>query len=173
MHIDLRKGLSLQQGSFTAIVGPERMIITALNSNEDLRRFLFLFISGNYSHILAHLNRNTKNFEVQRAFTADQLLSMLRAVGHTVVFVEHDASLYDEAFHLVDVISGTLKDLARDALIILYTSQADRSFLALARRADRYIEFIPIDETPIRIRTARVSRQMGIRPHGQMMLEVS
>ena len=54
-------------------------------------------------------------------------------VGHTVVFVEHDPTLYNEAFNLVDIISGTLKDLARDAFVIHYTSQVDRSFLARAK----------------------------------------
>ena len=171
MHIEIRKGLSLSPGTFIAIVGPERMIITALNTSEDLQRFLFLFISGNYSHVLPGISRPAANFDVQRGFTAHQLLAMLREAGHTVVFVEHDPTLYEEAVDMLDVISGTLKDLARDALVILYTPQADRTFLALARRADRYIEFVPVEETPIRIRATRVMRHMGLRPSGQLVLE--
>jgi hypothetical protein len=73
--------------------------------------------------------------------------------------------------NLLAVIAGTLKDLVHNTLMILYSSHADRTYLALARRADRYIEFVPMDETPIKIRTAHVSRQLGLAPHGQKTLE--
>jgi DNA polymerase I len=113
MQNELRKGLALQPGTFSAVIAPEKMMIAAINSNADLQRFLFLYISGNYSRILAGLNRSSKNFEVRRSFTAHQLLSTLRESGHTVIFVEHDPSLFDNAMDTIEPIAGALKEAGR------------------------------------------------------------
>jgi len=60
MQIELRKNLALQPGTFSAVIAPEKMMADALNGNADLQHFLFLYISGNYSRILAGLNRSLK-----------------------------------------------------------------------------------------------------------------
>ncbi|ABS54912.1 hypothetical protein Mboo_0392 [Methanoregula boonei 6A8] len=70
MQIELRKDLALQPGTFSAVIAPEKMMIDALNSHADLQCFLFLYIGGNYSRILAGINRSSKSFEVRRGFTA-------------------------------------------------------------------------------------------------------
>ena len=155
------------------MVAPEKVLITAINSNADLQRFLFLYLGGNYSRILSGVNRQSKNFDVRRGFTAHQLLTMLREAAHTVVFIEHDPTLFDQAMNMLEPLAGTLKDLSRDSLVVLYTPVADRTFLALARRADRFIEFIPIEEDRHPIRTSRLMRQCGLRLSGQRSLEVS
>jgi len=51
MQIEIRRGITLQPGTFNAVVAPENEIVTAINSNTDLQRFLFLYIGGNYSRI--------------------------------------------------------------------------------------------------------------------------
>jgi DNA polymerase I len=173
MQIEIRKGLALYPGTFNAVVAPEKVLITAINSNADLQRFLFLYLGGNYSRILSGVNRQSKNFDVRRGFTAHQLLTMLREAAHTVVFIEHDPTLFDQAMNMLEPLAGTLKDLSRDSLVVLYTPVADRTFLALARRADRFIEFVPIEEDRHPIRTTRLMRQCGLRPSGQRTLEVS
>ncbi len=72
MQIEIRKGLALYPGTFNAVIAPENEIIAAINSNTDLQRFLFLYISGNYSRILSGINRQSKNFDIRRGFTAHQ-----------------------------------------------------------------------------------------------------
>ena len=134
MRIELRRGVTLHPGTFTAVIAPQVLILAALNGNPDLQRFLFLYISGNYSRILSGIDRQSKNFDVRRAFTAHQLFTMLREAGHTVVFVEHDPSLFDGAAAMLEPVSGALKEVARESLVILYTPIADRTFSALARR---------------------------------------
>ena len=101
MLIMLRKGVTLQQGTFTAVIAPEPVILSALNDNPDLGRFLFLFLCGNYSRILSRINRTSSNFEIRRPFTADQLLTALKEAGHTVIFIEHDPTLFDGADRLL------------------------------------------------------------------------
>ena len=174
MHIELRRGLLLYPGTFNAVVAPEKMMAAAINNNVDLQRFLFLYIGGNYSRILPGINRASKNFDVRRGFTAHQLLTILREAAHTVVVIEHDPTLYDDAMGMLDPLSGMLKDLSRESLVILYTPGADRTFLSLAQRADRYIEFIPDDGVRVRHPSPRLMRQCGIRPaFGQQTLETA
>lgn len=119
------------------------MMADALDGNADLQRFLFLYIGGNYSRILAGLNRSSKNFEIRRSFTAHQLLSTLREAGHTVIFVEYDPTLFENAMDTIEPIAGALKEAGRESLVILYSPATDRPFSILARKADRYIEEVP------------------------------
>ena len=146
MLIMLRKGLTLQQGTFTAVVAPEPVILSALNDNPDLGRFLFLFLCGNYSRILSRINRTSSNFEIRRPFTADQLLTALKEASHTVIFIEHDPTRFDGAERLLVPVAAALRDAGHEALVILYSPAMDRSFAALARQADRVIEIVHVDE---------------------------
>jgi DNA polymerase I len=146
MMIMLRKGLTLRQGTFTAVIAPEPVILSALNGNPDIGRFLFLFLCGNYSRILSRINRTSSNFEIRRPFTADQLLTALKEAGHTVIFIEHDPTLFDDADRLLAPVAAALRDAGHDALVILYSPAMDRSFAALACQADRVIEIVHADE---------------------------
>ncbi|MCX6698226.1 MAG: hypothetical protein NTV84_11930, partial [Methanoregula sp.] len=89
--------MNLYPGTFNAVIAPEKVMVFALNSNADLQRFLFLYVSGNYSRLLTAIDRTSKNFEVRRSFTAHQLFTILKEASHTVVLVEHDPTLFDGA----------------------------------------------------------------------------
>ena len=146
MRIMLRKGLTLQQGTFTAVIAPEPVILSALNDNPDLGRFLFLFLCGNYSRVLSRINRTSSNFEIRRPFTADQLLTALKEASHTVIFIEHDPTLFEGADRLLAPVAAALRDAGHEALVILYSPVMDRSFAALAHQSDRLIEIMHADE---------------------------
>jgi DNA polymerase I len=172
MQIEIRKGLYLQPGTFAAIVVPEKAMAAALNGTADLKRFLFLYVSGNYSRILSGLDRASKNLEVRRAFTAHQLLTILREAGHTVIFVEHDPELFDGAAAMIDPVAGALADAGREALVILYTPVPDRTFFALARRAGRFVEICTDAKPYQQYHIPRSARESGMRQAGQRTLEV-
>jgi DNA polymerase I len=174
MLIELSKGISLHPGSFTAVIAPEKKILAALNSNADLQRFLFLYVCGNYSRILSGISRTSSNFEVRRPFTADQLLTVLHEAGHTIVFVEHDPTLFDGAERLFTPIASALKQAGREALVILWAPASDRAFAALIRQADRIIEIVP-DGPPsnrFNFSSQRSCRRGGEVPRAQKTLEV-
>lgn len=137
MLIELSRGVTIHPGTFTAVIAPEKKILFALNGNRDLRRFLFLYVSGNYSRILTGISRTSGNFEVRRPFTADQLLNVVQESGHTILFVEHDPTLFDGAERLYEPVASALRQAGREALVILWAPVTDRSFAALARQADR------------------------------------
>jgi len=173
MQIEIRKGLALQPGTFNAVISPENVMVTALNSNADLQRFLFLYVGGNYSRILNGISRKSTNFEIRRAFTAHQLFKTLREVSHTIVFVEHDPSLFDGAMDMIEPVANALREAGRESLVVLYTPVPDRTFSSLARTAGRYIEIVAVEPEHQQIRTTRLIRQHGMRVAGQRTLEVA
>ena len=175
MLIELRKGMTLHPCTFNAVIAPEKVMISALNNNIDLQRFLFLYVSGNYSRLLSSINRSSKNFEVRRAFTAHQLFTILKEVSHTVLLIEHDPTLFDGAVEMMPQIAGMLKDIGRESLVIVYTPSIDRSFSVLMRQANHIIEFAPAEDfigTP-QYRSPRSHRNIETLPYAQRTLEVS
>jgi DNA polymerase I len=175
MLIELRKGMTLHPGTFNAVIAPEKVMVAALNNTTDLQRFLFLYVSGNYSRLLSSISRSSKNFEVRRAFTAHQLFTILKEASHTVVLVEHDPTLFDSAEVMIPQIAGMLKEAGRESLVILYSPTADHTFSLLMRQADHLIEIAPADDQDgtARYRSPRSPRIKGTTPHGQRTLEVS
>ncbi len=175
MLIELRKGMTLHPGTFNAVIAPEKVMVAALNNNTDLQRFLFLYVSGNYSRLLSFISRSSKNFEVRRAFTAHQLFTILKEASHTVVLVEHDPTLFDGAEVMIPQIAGMLKDTGRESLVILYSPSVDHTFSLLMRQADHLIEIAPADDRDgtARYRSPRSPRIKGPASYGQRTLEVS
>jgi len=175
MLIELRKGMTLHSCTYKAVIAPEKVMISALNNNIDLQRFLFLYVSGNYSRLLSSINRSSKNFEVRRAFTAHQLFTILKEVSHTVLLLEHDPTLFDGAAEMMPQIAGMLKDISRESLVIIYTPSIDRSFSVLMRQADHIIEIAPPDDivgTKLH-RNSHSYRSSNTLPYAQRTLEVS
>ena len=171
---ELSKGITLHPGSFTAVIAPEKKILAALNSNADLQRFLFLYVCGNYSRILSGISRTSNNFEVSRPFTADQFLTVIHEASHTIVFVEHDPTLFEGAERLFVPIASALKQAGREALVILWAPESDRSFAALIRQADRILEMIPEGPAPDHsgFASRRSCRKGGVVTRAQKTLEV-
>ena len=148
MFIELRKGITLRSGTFTAVIAPEQVILSALNTAPDLERFLFLYVCSTSSRIISRMHRTSPNVEIHRPFTADQLLKVLKESGHTVVFIEHERALFEYADHLLHPIAAALRSVGNESLLILYSPVMDPSFAALARGADRTIEILHTAETP-------------------------
>ena len=145
MFVELQKGMVLQPGTFNAVVTPEAVVISMINSNADLQRYLFLFVGGNYSRILSGVHRTATNFDVQRAFTAHQLFIILSTASHTFIFVEHDATLYDGAWDMITSIAGALLEISRESTVILYSPTPDWAFRALIHDANR-VYFLSVPE---------------------------
>jgi DNA polymerase I len=141
MEFSLCPGVPLKTGTFTVIISDERLLVAALNASPELRRFMFLYVCGNYSRILPGVDANSSCFDVRRAFTANQLLTIIREAYHTIVLVEHDPEVYEGAAGLVDLVARALKEVSREALVILYAARQDYRLNRLMRTADRVFYF--------------------------------
>jgi hypothetical protein len=137
MELELHPAVTVSSRSFCTLIAPEGVLVGALNSHINLQRFKILYICGNYSRILGKLDRKFVDIDIRRAFTAFQLLTILEEARHTLIFVEHDPMLYEDAAELPEYISGALRDLASRAAVVLYAPSADPYLEEMARRADR------------------------------------
>jgi DNA polymerase I len=173
MLIELRKGMTLYTGTFNAVIAPEKVMVSALTSNADLQRFLY--VSGRYSRLLSLIKRSAGNTEVRRACTARQLFVLLQGVCHTVVFLEHDPAVFDGAEEMIPYVGGILRDISRESLVVLYTPSVDRSFSLLMRHADQFIEITAANDLSgtTMYRCYHSLRYREIVPYSQKVLEVS
>jgi hypothetical protein len=141
MDFELYPTITLRSRSFNALLAPRDMFIQALNSNLNLQRFKVLYISGNYSAILSKLDRRFTDLEIRRGFTVFQLMTILEEAHHSLILVEHDPMLYEDAQEMAEYVSQALREAAKDATILLYASGADPYFEEMVKNADRVFYF--------------------------------
>jgi DNA polymerase I len=163
MEFDLCPSVTLQTGTYNAVVAPAEVLIAALNTTRELQRFMFLYVCGNYSQILTHVNRTSGNFDVRRGFTAFQLLTILREAYHTVILVEHDPTLYecDEKWMVLAEVVRAFRAAAQEAIVVLYSPSADRIFHTLAKQADRVFYLAPLELVSSGSSSAAARRRQG------------
>jgi len=137
VELELHPTLEIQPGTFNILVAPIKPVIEALKNAIGRKRFLTLYVCGNYSRLLSKMNLRSADLNVRRAFTAFQLLTILEEAHHTLVFVEHDPTLYEDFEESLEYVSMALKDLAGNSTIILYSPVSDPFLRALSKRADR------------------------------------
>ncbi len=145
MDFELYPTVTLRPQSFSALLAPRELFIQALNRNLNLQRFRVLYVSGNYSAILSSLDRRFEALEIRRAFTVFQLMTVLEESHHSLILVEHDPLLYEDAQEMVEYVSQALREAAKEASVLLYSPGADPYLEELIKNADRVFYF---DERP-------------------------
>ena len=141
MDFELYPTITLRSRSSNVLVAPRVMLIQALNKNLNLQRFKVLYVSGNYSGILSKLDRRLTELEVRRGFTVFQLMTILEEAHHSLIIVEHDPMLYEDAAEMVDYVSHSLRDASKDAAVLLYSPTVDPFLEDLMKNADRVFYF--------------------------------
>ncbi len=137
MDFELYPTISLKSRSFNVLHAPRELFIQALNRNLDLQRYKVLYICGNHSGILSKLDRRFQELEIRRAFTLFQLMTVLEEARHSIIFIEHDPLLYEDAAEMTEYVSQALSDAAKEAAVLLYSPGTDTFLEELARNADR------------------------------------
>lgn len=127
----------IEPGTFSVVVGPEHVALGLLRESIARRRFLLLYVCGNYSRLLSRIGLRDVDFDVRRAFTASQLLSIAEEAHHTFVFVEHDPTLYSESEDMVGYVSMALRELSRSSTVVLYSVGLDEHLRSISKMADR------------------------------------
>ncbi len=145
MDFELYPTITLRSRSFNALLAPREMFIQALNRNLNLQRFRVLYMTGNYSAILSRLDRRFEALEIRRGFTVFQLMTILEEAHHSLIFIEHDPLLYEDAVEMTEYVSLALREAAKDATVLLYAPGADPYLEELIKNADRVFYF---DERP-------------------------
>ncbi|NPV63253.1 MAG: hypothetical protein HPY61_11605 [Methanotrichaceae archaeon] len=137
MDFELFPTITLRPRSLNALVTPRELFIQALNRNLNLQRFRVLYVTGNYSGVLTRLDRRFSELEIQRGFTVFQLMAILEEARHSLILVEHDPMLFEDAEGMTEYVSGALQQAAQEAAVLLFASGVDPYFEELVQNADR------------------------------------
>ncbi|KUK43476.1 MAG: Uncharacterized protein XD72_2135 [Methanothrix harundinacea] len=168
MELELQSPLTLVPNSFNVLIGPIEMLVDSLNYNQkELQRHQVLYVSGNYSRILDKLDRRFSELDVRRAFTAHQLLTVLKEAYQTLIILEHDPSLFEDASELTEYIGHALKEASEGSAVLLYSPWTDRHLEEISTFADRVFVF---NEVPKYV-YKRASKKPKAGPRGQRTLE--
>lgn len=141
MDFELYPTITLLPRSFNALLAPRDFFVQALNRNLNLQRFRILYVSGNYSAILSRLDRRFEALEIRRGNTLFQLMTILEEAHHSLILVEHDPLLYEDAAEMTEYVSLAMRGAAKEAAVLLYAPGADPFLEALVKNADRVFYF--------------------------------
>jgi hypothetical protein len=128
MDFELYPTITLRSRSFNTLLAPREMFVQALNRNLNLQRFRVLYITGNYSAVLSSLDRRFESLEIRRGFTVFLLMAILEEAHHSLILVEHDPLLYEDAREMTEYVSLSLREAAKEAAVLLYAPGADPYF---------------------------------------------
>jgi hypothetical protein len=168
MELELQSPLSLVSNTFCVLIGPEEMLVESLNSNlMKIQRLQVLYVSGNYSRILDKLDRRFTELAVRRAFTAYKLMTILKEAYQTMIILEHDPSLFEDASELAEYVGQALKESSNDSAVLLYSPWTDRHLDEISKFADRVFVFNEVHKYVYK----RASKVPNPGPRGQRTLE--
>jgi len=163
MEFELAPSISVLTGTFSAMIAPVELVLPAL-TNPDNGRYLFLYLAGKTSGVLPVLAKRPGNVEVRKAASPGQLAAEIRASRHSILFVEHDPSLYACGEDAVSV-AHALKGASEGAVVVLYAPVSDPWFDLVLSRADQVYFFreppVPPRNTPHRIHPSRKLQGAG------------
>jgi hypothetical protein len=158
MEFELAPLVSVQTGTFAAVIAPEELMLPAL-TNPATGKYLLLYLAGDRSGILPALTVRPAAMDVARPSSPEALAAALRKSHHSIVFVEHDPSLYDGPDDVTPV-ARALKAAAGEALVLLYAPKSDRWFDCFLQEADQVYFFRP-PPVPPRATPGRPVRARG------------
>jgi hypothetical protein len=168
MELELQSPLTLASNTFIVLIGPEDMLIDSLNgSRSNLQRLQVLYISGNYSRILDKLDRHFTELDVRRAFTAYQLMTILKEAYQTLIIFEHDPNLFEDASEMTEYVGQALKESSNNSALLLYSPRTDPHLEEISKFADRVFVFNEVHRYVYK----RASKKAKPGPRGQRTLE--
>ena len=141
MDLELHPSITLQDRAWHILVAPLPLLIAALNRHLELQRFEVLYICGNYSRVLSSLDRRFTSLQVRRAFTVFQLMTVLEESCHSLLIIEHDPLLYQDAEEMTEYVSQAMRAAAMESTVLLYSPASDPFLEMMTDYADRVFYF--------------------------------
>jgi hypothetical protein len=168
MELELQSPLTLVPNTFNVLIAPDEMLIDSLNcSLKHLQRLQVLYVSGNYSRILDKLDRRFTELDVRRAFTAHQLMTILKEAYQPLILFEHDPTLFEDASEMTEYVGQVLKEASNGSAVLLYSPWTDRHLDDISKFADRVFVFNEVHRYVYK----RASKKIKPGPRNQRTLE--
>ena len=79
--------------------------------------------------------------EIRRAFTVFQLMTILEENRHTLMILEHDPLLYEDAKEMVEYISRAMREAAKSSIVLLYSPASDPFLEEIMKMPTGYFAF--------------------------------
>ena len=138
MSVSIAPGITLSEGTFSIFIAPGDHLHRALATILRRQRDETLYLCGNYPVLLTRLQEFASFFEVRRALTAYQVLTILDEAHHSFLIFEHDPTLFDDMTDLPCIIGQKCREYAATTgTVLLVASQPDRSLNFLEPSAHR------------------------------------
>ncbi len=142
MSVSIAPNITLSYGTFSIFIAPQEDLQRALSNLLSRQRGETLYLCGNYPSLLFHLKKYASFFEVRRALTTYQVLTILDEAHHSLLLFEHDPTLYDDITDLPETIGQKCQEYATTTgTILLVASKPDRSLNLLEPFAHRMVFF--------------------------------
>ncbi len=142
MGLTLEPGVTVEAGRYTALVSPPGFLVDLLLQPE-VDRFETLYCYGVSSRVLHRLPRRAPRIAIQSCMTVHQLLASLRECHHSIVIVEYDDGIFSplegDDREVVFAVGRTLRELAREAAVLVWAPRGDRGLKALLLTADQVV----------------------------------
>jgi hypothetical protein len=113
-------------------------VAKTLNRNLHLQRFKVLYICRNYSSVLSRLDHRFQGLEIRRAFTVFQLMTILEEARHSLIIIEHDALLYEDAQGVLSTSPKVSAMLPKRLQSCFYSPLTDTFLEDLTRNANMH-----------------------------------
>ncbi len=160
MGLTLEPGVTVEPGRYTVLVSPPGFLADLLLQPE-VDRFETVYCYGVSSRVLHRLPRRPPRIAIQSCMTVHQLLASLREAHQTIVIVEYDDEIFSplegDDRDVVFVLGRTLREIAREAAVLLWSPRGDRGLKALLLTADQVVwHFDERPATPVRRRRRQV-----------------
>ena len=142
MTLLLEPGVTIEPGRYTALKAPPGFLADLLLQPE-VGRFETLYCYGVSSRVLHLLPRRAPRLSIQSCMTVHQLLASLRECHHSIVIVEYDDGIFSplegDDRDVIFAVGRTLRELAREAAVLVWSPRGDRGLKALLLTADQVV----------------------------------
>ncbi|NYT06393.1 MAG: hypothetical protein GKC04_08545 [Methanomicrobiales archaeon] len=135
---------AVAEETFSLLIAPDALLLDAIERQlQAVQRFRLLYVCGNYSRFLTRLGRTCRDFDLRRAFTAHQLLTILEEADQSCILIEHDPTLYDDAPGMAGPVARACADCARDARVVVLATAPDAVLWRMSADAGRVAYVCP------------------------------
>lgn len=156
MPVSIHPQFSFSPDTFLLFIASSATIREALHILLIRHRGRVLYICGNYPEILPSLIVDTDRFQVRRALTAYQVLSILEESDEPLTLFEHDRSLYDDNEDLLNPIGERCRQRASyTGSVLLFAVKPDRWLNQIEPYANRVALIMQPD--PVSVKSEKIA----------------
>lgn len=142
MLAPLQPDISYLPGTFFVFVAPSAIILKALITLLSQHQGQVLYLCGNYPIILPKIPLDPSRFQIRRALTAYQILTILDEGDESLILFEHDRTLFDDNADLLPALGEVCREKARTfRVVFLFAERFDQWISQIESYGNRVVYY--------------------------------